>query len=146
VNGYDDTIRMTDSFLASIIGQLRDSRSAMFYLSDHGIAVCDNGSQTHGSAFFKAEYRPSCVAWASDSFLDDAKNAGRFEQGKNHTGAPVTSEYAFHSFLDLCGVQTEKLDHTKSLFSPDMVVPHEIKVEDFLGRWHKFSEVPDNPN
>ena len=146
VNGYDDTIRMTDSFLASIIGLLHDSRSAMFYLSDHGIAVCDNGGQTHGSAFFKAEYRPSCVAWASDSFLDDAKNAGRFEQGKNHAGAPVTSEYVFHSFLDLCGVQTEKLDHTKSLFSPDMVVPHEIKVEDFLGRWHKFSEVPDNPN
>jgi hypothetical protein len=48
--------------------------------------------------------------------------------------------------LDLCGVQTEKLDHTKSLFSPDMIVPHEIKVEDFLGHWHKFSEVPDNPN
>jgi glucan phosphoethanolaminetransferase (alkaline phosphatase superfamily) len=145
VNGYDDTVRMTDDFLASIIATLQHSRSVMFYLSDHGTGVCDNGGQAHTHAFFKAEYRPACVAWASDSFLDGTNNAALFEQGKKHAGAPVTSEYVFHSFLDLCGIQTEKLDHTKSLFSPDLMVPQEVMVEDFLGRWHKFSEVPDNP-
>jgi len=159
INGYDDTIRMTDSFLASIIAQLRGSRSVLFYVSDHGLAVYDNGENTnkesffkakallntHGVAFFKAEYRPACVVWASDSFLDDETRRARFDLGHQHAGAPVTTDYVLHSFLDLCGVQTKKLNPAKSLFNSQLIIPREWRVEDFAGDWHNYADVPNLP-
>ena len=145
VNGYDNTIRMTDSLLASIIARLRESRSVLFYISDHGLAVCDNGVNMHEAAFIKPEYRPACIVWASDSFLADATLRTRFDWGRKHVGAPVTTDYVLHSFLDLCDVQTKKLDTTKSLFSSQLIIPKEWKVEDFLGNWHNFADVPDTP-
>ena len=146
VNGYDDTIRMTDDFLASIIVQLRNSRSVLFYISDHGYALYENGSNVHGPAFVKPEYRPACIVWASDSFLDDETRRARFDLGHQHAGAPVTTDYILHSFLDLCGVQTKKLDPAKSLFSSQLIVPKELRVEDFVGDWHNFADVPSVAN
>ncbi|HTV63422.1 MAG TPA: phosphoethanolamine transferase, partial [Verrucomicrobiae bacterium] len=146
LNGYDNTIVMTDDFLTSIMNMLQGSRSVLFYVSDHGLAVYDGGGRACGQAFIKAEYRPACVVWASNSFLDDAARQARFDLGRQHAGATVTTDYILHSFLDLCGVQTTRLDRSKSLFSDDLVLPQEYRVEDFHGHWRPFADVPISAN
>lgn len=146
INGYDDSILMTDDFLSSIIATLQYSRSVLFYVSDHGLALYDGGGRASGQAFIKGEYRPACVVWASDRFLDNAARQARFDLGRQHAGAAVTTDYILHSFLDLCGVQTKKLDPAKSLFSADLAPPKECLVEDFHGHWCRFADVPFSGN
>src|SRR5664279_5625152 len=109
---------MTDDFLATIIAQLQAQgrRAVLFYVSDHGLACCDKGEKFLGQAFIKPEYRPACVAWASPAFLADASDKARFNLGLEHAAAPVTTDFVLHSFLDLCGIQTDILDPAKSLF------------------------------
>jgi len=148
LNGYDNTIRLTDDFLASIVAQLQalGGRTVLFYVSDHGLACCDPGERFLGQAFTKPEYRPACIAWASKAFLDNPSAQTRFQFGAQHAASPVTTEYILHSFLDLCGLQTSRLDSSKSLFSSDLVMPQNRRVEDFQGHWLEFDQVPDTAN
>jgi glucan phosphoethanolaminetransferase (alkaline phosphatase superfamily) len=145
LNAYDNTIRMTDDFLAAVIAQLeaRHSRAVLLYVSDHGLACCDKGETFLGQAFIKPEYHPACVVWASQAFLADASGRSRFQLGRQHAAAPVTMDYILHSILDLGGIQTKILDPSKSLFSADLVAPVKWRVEDFQGRWLNYNQVPD---
>jgi glucan phosphoethanolaminetransferase (alkaline phosphatase superfamily) len=145
-NGYDDTIRMTDDFLASVIAGLQGSRSVLFYVSDHGLACYDKGENLLGQSYIKPEYRPACAAWASKEFLDDAGRRARFDLGRQRAGALVTTDYLLHSFLDLCGIDTGKLVPAKSLFNAGFAPPTEWRVVDFQGQWHNFADVPEFPN
>jgi glucan phosphoethanolaminetransferase (alkaline phosphatase superfamily) len=148
LNGYDDTIRMTDDFLASIISQLQaqGSRAVLFYVSDHGLACCDPGEKFLGQAFIKPEYRPACIAWASKAFLADSGDQRRFNLGRQHAAASVTTDYILHSFLDLCGIQTKILDQSKSLFNSSLAPPVKRQVEDFQGHWLDYDQVPNSMN
>jgi glucan phosphoethanolaminetransferase (alkaline phosphatase superfamily) len=142
LNGYDDTLLVTDRFLYSLIGMLRDSRSILFYISDHGLAVYDHGSSSRQQVFVQAEYRPACVVWASDQFLADAGNRQRFDLGRQHQSATATSDYVIHSLFDLCGLNSPRQQPAKSLFNAAFMPPKTCQVEDFYGRWHDLSTVP----
>lgn len=147
-NGYDNSIRMTDDFLAAIINQLfaQGGRTVLFYVSDHGLACCDPGEKFLGQAFIKPEYRPACVAWASPAFLADASDKARFDLGREHAAAPVTTDFVLHSVLDLCGIQTKILDPAKSLFNSNLTPPTKWRVEDFQGHWLDYDQVPSTVN
>ena len=141
-NGYDNTLLVTDRFLHSIIEMLRDSRSVLFYISDHGLAVYDHGSSLREQIFVQAEYRPACVVWASDQFLAENGNRLRFERGWQHRSAMVTSDYVLHSLFDLCGLKSPWQDPAKSLFNATFKPPKTCRVEDFYGNWHDLATVP----
>jgi glucan phosphoethanolaminetransferase (alkaline phosphatase superfamily) len=141
-NGYDNSILATDRFLYSLIGMLRDSRSILFYVSDHGLAVYDHDSTLRAQAYVQAEYRPACMVWASDQFLADAGNRQRFDLGRQHLSATATSDYMLHSLFDLCGVNSPLQDPAKSLFNAAFMPPKTCRVEDFYGRWHDLATVP----
>jgi glucan phosphoethanolaminetransferase (alkaline phosphatase superfamily) len=141
-NGYDDSILATDRFLYSLIGMLRENRSILFYVSDHGLAVYDHGSSLHAQQFVQAEYRPACVVWASEQFLADAGNRRRFDLGRQHQFATATSNYILHSLFDLAGVNSPLQDQAKSLFNATFTTPKICQVEDFYGHWHDLSRVP----
>jgi glucan phosphoethanolaminetransferase (alkaline phosphatase superfamily) len=143
-NGYDNTIRMTDDFLAAIIQQLQGSRSVLFYVSDHGLACYDKQEMMLGQAFVKPEYRPACLAWASKEFLDGVEARTRFDTGRQHAGSPITTAHIMDSLLDLCGIQTKIQNRSKSLFSVSLVPPVKWQVEDFQGRWLDYAQVPDS--
>jgi glucan phosphoethanolaminetransferase (alkaline phosphatase superfamily) len=142
-NGYDDSILMTDDFLATIIAGLKGRRSLLFYVSDHGLACYDKRETRLGQTYVKAEYRPACFVWASKEFLDDPGCRVRFKLGLARSGALMTSDYIFDSFTDLCGIQTDKLVLSESVFNPQFKGPADLRVKDYQGEWHKFSDVPD---
>jgi glucan phosphoethanolaminetransferase (alkaline phosphatase superfamily) len=141
-NGYDDSILATDRFLYSLIGMLRNSRSILFYVSDHGLAVYDQDSGLRAQAFVQAEYRPACLVWASDQFLADAGDRRRFDLGRQHQSSTATSNYILHSLFDLAGVNSPLQDPAKSLFNAAFTPPKTCRVEDFYGRWHDLASVP----
>ena len=68
----------------------------------------------------------------------------RFDWGRRHAGAPVTTDFMFHSFLDLCGIKSDKLIPAKSLFNSRLEIPSAWRVEDYQGQWHDLAEVPDS--
>jgi glucan phosphoethanolaminetransferase (alkaline phosphatase superfamily) len=142
-NGYDDSILMTDDFLATVIAGLKGRRSLLFYVSDHGLACYDKGELRLGQAYLKAEYRPACFVWASTEFLEDSGCRARFNLGLERSGTTMTSDYILDSFMDLCGIQTDKLVPAESVFNPKFKAPSELRVKDYQGEWHNFSSVPD---
>lgn len=77
VNSYDNTILATDDFLNKLITYLegqKDTSSFVFYLSDHGEGLFDDGGIVvgHGTQTF-ATLNTASVFWASPQFREDNK-------------------------------------------------------------------------
>ena len=75
VNAYDNTILYTDYFLAKVINYLQTSpdtkNSAIFYISDHGESLGENGVYLHGLPYYIApdeQTHVPMIAWFSEGF------------------------------------------------------------------------------
>lgn len=55
VNSYDNTLYYTDYILSKVVDELKpyekDFGTAMFYISDHGESLGENGLFTHGAPY-----------------------------------------------------------------------------------------------
>jgi lipid A ethanolaminephosphotransferase len=73
-NAYDNTIVYTDYLLDSLINTLRDMkdwRSAMIFISDHGESLGENKVFMHGLPMKlapKEQYEIPFLVWTSDDF------------------------------------------------------------------------------
>lgn len=111
-NSYDNTILYTDHFLAEVIRLLKaheqDYQLVMYYVSDHGESLGENGLYLHGMPYLIAPegqtHVPS-VLWMSEDFktarhLTTACLARRAQQEISH-------DNLFHSALGALGVSTK---------------------------------------
>lgn len=114
VNAYDNTIAYTDHFLAQVIDLLEASDRvipAMFYVSDHGESLGENGLYLHGTPWFMApeeQTRVPMVLWLSQRFRDSLG----LDQGclKGNAGQPVSHDNMFSTVLGMVDVTTEARD------------------------------------
>lgn len=109
VNAYDNTIVYTDFILHNVIEdlqQLKDYRSTMIFLSDHGESLGENNMYMHGlplSIAPKVQYEIPFIVWVSDSTqLKPEKE--------------LTQYNVFHSVLDFLGVQSPIYDENMNIF------------------------------
>lgn len=118
-NSYDNTILYTDYFLSEIIKQLKNENALMIYVSDHGESLGENGmfSHSHDAAFAPQETHIPMIWWASDKFLADLENRRKFSVLKNNRQKFVDQSYIFHSMLDCIGVESNEINHKKSVCS-----------------------------
>ena len=110
MNAYDNTIRYTDGFLASLITLLQktNSFSAMLYTSDHGEDIFDDNRKL----FLHASPVPSYyqlhvpfLIWLSKTYRE--KNVEVHEAILQNREKPVAGNASvFHTMLNLAGVQT----------------------------------------
>ena len=110
MNAYDNTIRYTDGFLASLITLLQktNSFSAMLYTSDHGEDIFDDNRKL----FLHASPVPSYyqlhvpfLIWLSKTYRE--KNVQVHEAILQNREKPVAGNASvFHTMLNLAGVQT----------------------------------------
>ncbi len=119
VNAYDNTIAYTDYFLSQVIDQL-DAQDrvipAMYYVSDHGESLGENGIYLHGTPYFMApEYQTHVpmVMWMSDRFqatlaLDKGCLGAK-------TAEDVSHDNMFSTILGLMDVTTTARDETLDL-------------------------------
>ena len=110
MNAYDNTIRYTDGFLASLITLLQktNSFSAMLYTSDHGEDIFDDSRRL----FLHASPVPSYyqihvpfLLWMSDSYRDHYPSL--WENTISNKQKNISSSASFfHTMLELGGVTT----------------------------------------
>lgn len=118
VNAYDNSIAATDDFLAQTIGILaQDGRfaSALWYLSDHGESLGENGIYLHGLPYWMApdaQKQVPMLMWFNDELALQRECAAL----RQHDG--FSHDYLFHSLLSLLTVQSQVIDHSLNMFAP----------------------------
>jgi lipid A ethanolaminephosphotransferase len=113
-NAYDNAILYTDYFLSKVIGLLKKNsghfETAMFYVSDHGQSLGENGIYLHGLPYYLApatQKHVPAIMWFGNSFNVDKKRlAGRSAQ-------PFSHDNLFHTMMGFMEVRS-------TVYRPDM--------------------------
>lgn len=116
-NSYDNTILYTDHLLAEVIKLLRanDGRyeTAMFYASDHGESLGENGVYLHGLPFWMApdsQTEVPMIVWFGKNY--DAASVIAMQSIKD---MPLSHDHVFHTLLGLFEISSEVHDETRDL-------------------------------
>lgn len=122
INAYDNTIRLTDHFLARIIDMLNQSGrpSALVYTSDHGEDIYDDERNLYLHASPWPSYyqlHTPLVFWFSQGYRQLYPQ--RTNLVAEHRKDPVQSDCIFPTMLTLGGIHTKINQDTLSLASPD---------------------------
>lgn len=122
-NVYDNTILYTDHFLAQVIGLLKANQgrfdTAMWYVSDHGESLGENGMYLHAAPYAiapEAQTHVPMVLWFGQGTLADAK-VSRDCLAAKRDEADLSHDVVFHSVLGLFNVRTTVYKPTLDLFS-----------------------------
>lgn len=111
VNAYDNTIVYTDYILANVIGdlkQLKDYKSTMLFVSDHGESLGEKNLYMHGlplSIAPKEQYEIPFIVWVSDNSSKQLKPNKMLSQ--NHV---------FHSVLNFLNIESSIYDEKINIF------------------------------
>lgn len=121
-NAYDNAILYTDYFLSKVITLLKGNdgkfETAMFYLSDHGESLGENGLYLHGFPYSiapDAQKHVPALMWFGTEFKLDR------EALKKRAAEPYTHDYLFHTLLGLFEVNS-------TVYRPELDILHDTKV------------------
>jgi len=117
-NAYDNTLLYTDYFLSKLIGYLKQNEekyeSFMFYASDHGESLGENGIYLHGLPYFlapKAQTHVPMMVWFSDAYRAQRDNLNiKADEDYSHDNLSAT-------LMGLYGVKSSIYDKKLDLFS-----------------------------
>ena len=114
VNAYDNTIVYTDYLLNGLIDTLRDMkdwRTAMIFISDHGESLGENNMFMHGLPMKiapKTQYEIPFLVWTSDDYRE-YKPSGELP-------AVLEQHFIFHSVLNLLSIQSPEYNPEFDIF------------------------------
>jgi lipid A ethanolaminephosphotransferase len=121
-NVYDNTILYTDHILASIIDVLEahgnDYASALYYMSDHGESLGENGLYLHGAPYLIApdtQKRIPFITWISGDFAAATGLDLSCLRGK--TGEAFSHDNMFDTVLGMMDVETKVYDAGRDAFA-----------------------------
>ena len=111
INAYDNSLRYTDHVLAQSIALLQANQNkldtALWYLSDHGESLGENGVYLHGLPYAMAPDEQTKVPmflWFSPSWQRDQRLDTRCL--KQRASQPASQDNLYHSVLGLFEVKT----------------------------------------
>jgi lipid A ethanolaminephosphotransferase len=118
-NAYDNALLYTDYFLSRVIALLKDNNekfeAALFYISDHGESLGENGLYLHGLPYILApesQTHVPMIMWFSDSYDKTEVNVESLRQKiENH----YSHDNIFHTILGLMEVETEVYDESMDI-------------------------------
>ncbi len=122
VNAYDNTIRYTDFLVDSLINTLhamKDWKSAMIFISDHGESLGENQIFMHGLPMKmapKVQYEIPFLVWTSENFRDYKPTAKGKEAQDGELPAVLEQHYIFHSVLNLLSIQSPAYNKDFDIF------------------------------
>ncbi|MCT4034471.1 phosphoethanolamine--lipid A transferase EptA [Elizabethkingia anophelis] len=111
INAYDNTIVYTDYILHSIIEdlkELKDYKSAMLFVSDHGESLGEKNLYMHGvpiSFAPKEQYEIPFIVWTSNKNLK-----------QRNPNDILSQNYVFHSILNFLNIQSPIYDEKMNIF------------------------------
>jgi lipid A ethanolaminephosphotransferase len=117
-NAYDNTILYTDTFLSKVIGLLKTNdehfATGMFYLSDHGESLGENGLYLHGFPYGIApeaqKHVPAVMWFGKQTKVDKSKIAANAKELHSQ-------DSLFHTLLGFADVNT-------SIYQPELDLLH----------------------
>ncbi|WP_264524006.1 phosphoethanolamine--lipid A transferase EptA [Flavobacterium sp. N502536] len=109
-NAYDNTIVYTDYILSKVIEdlkELKEYKSAMIFVSDHGESLGEKNLYMHGvpiSFAPKEQYEIPFIVWVSD-------NSKQLKANKT-----VSQNHVFHSVLNFLNIQSPVYNEQMNIF------------------------------
>ena len=116
INAYDNTILYTDYILASLIEQLKELdgySSSMFYVSDHGEILGEDGRWLHAQES-EVSKNPAMITWYSDELLAAYPESVKALKENQHKR--VTTDFFYHSVIDLYKIENFNYNKNQSIF------------------------------
>lgn len=91
INAYDNSILYVDTFISSVLDQLRDKKAIVFYAADHGESINEQ-EHLHGTPRKLAppeQFRVPMLVWMSDKYLENPAHQQAFTQLKKEAAMKV---------------------------------------------------------
>lgn len=110
INAYNNTILYTDYIVANLIDdlkQLKEYKSTMIFISDHGESLGEKGLYMHGipaSLAPKEQLEIPFIVWTSD-------NSRKVKENQGHSQHNI-----FHSVLDFLAIDSPIYEQDMSIF------------------------------
>ncbi len=104
INSYDNTILYLDYFLSEIINRLEkeEEPSLLFYVSDHGEHLGENGKWLHAQAGEEAK-NPAYIIWFSEKYKEKyPKRVSKITKLKNNK---LTTDVIYFTILELLDIK-----------------------------------------
>jgi len=116
INSYDNTILYLDNFLNELIEKLEKSskKTILVYLSDHGETLGEDGKWLHAQEH-NASKNPAMLFWFSDVF--EKNYPSKIKQLKSKKQDSITTDFLFHSILNLSEIENFNYKKGKSIFN-----------------------------
>ena len=123
-NAYDNSVHYTDWVLDRVIAQLdsADAVSALFYCSDHGEDLMDDGRNRflHASPIpTYYQLHVACFAWFSDRYRQ--RFPAKYETAWANRDKPSTTGAVFHNVADMAFIEGRCIDSTQAFTSVGFV-------------------------
>lgn len=118
INTYDNTLLYTDYLLSEIIKLLKEQKSyesSLFYLSDHGESLGENGIYLHGMPYAIA---PSYQTHIPVIFWSNDKNL--MNLAKEYKGLKLSQDNLFSTLLGYFDVKTSVYEPEYDLLNPKL--------------------------
>ncbi|ELD3938792.1 phosphoethanolamine--lipid A transferase [Campylobacter coli] len=118
INTYDNTLLYTDYLLSEIIKLLKEQKSyesSLFYLSDHGESLGENGIYLHGMPYAIApsyQTHIPAIFWSNDEKL--------MNLAKEHKGLKLSQDNLFSTLLGYFNVKTSVYEPEYDLLNPKL--------------------------
>lgn len=120
-NAYDNAILYTDYFLSKVIELLKENShnfgTSMFYVSDHGESLGENGVYLHGLPYFVAPDEQKNVA-AIMWFGGESAKKINYDLLKKRSTEAFSHDNVFHTFLGMLEVKTPLYDKEMDILRP----------------------------
>ncbi len=127
LNAYDNATLYNDYIIRTCIEMVRSQEglSAMLYLSDHGEEAYDcmkNSGRSFGEGVSPSMCEPPLILWMNDAYKE-------ISHLYLNPSIPICTDDIIYGIMDLCGIEYELYDSTKSIFSPSFM-PKERMVQE----------------
>lgn len=116
INSYDNTARYMDLVVDSVIQRLENRCAVVFYLSDHGESLGENGYWLHAAGAEETKI-PACFIWFSDKYAQIFPNKiNALHQNSTHR---YLTDFLYHSVLSAADIyiQQDTIDISKDIFT-----------------------------
>ncbi len=120
INAYDNSIVATDALLAAVINRLdaqQNAETALFYVSDHGESLGENGVFLHGLPYWmapKAQTQVPLLWWMSGAYAASQQLTAPCISAKQQ--AAYSHDNLFHSVLGMFKIKTSLYQPGKDMF------------------------------
>ena len=104
INSYDNTIAYMDMFVDSLCGMLEERPAILFYQSDHGESLGENGHWLHASDAEEPHY-PAAFMWCSPLFRQ--KYPDLVARLEDLSDQQLTTAYFFPTLLSIIGLRVD---------------------------------------